>query len=250
MAEINGSSLLLYADGTVIACQKGCTISVEQDLPDSTNKESAGWARHINGLLGAKIELTALRSTTGLSAKELMDYIINRQEILFSAVGLGYPIVGKVNISSLSFTAPQEGVMEISGSFTVNEELYILTGDNANIITDWENVNYDTFTDAGGAITSAISSGGTEQGQTNTFDIADDEVYKVALFLTLNSGQAPYIALTNQYTGDISNRVTLTAGLNLVTLTATATKVGGVIRLVNTEASNYLTSVVYAWKQA
>ena len=42
MAKINGTSVLLYADGTIIALQRGLNISADVDLPDASNKESAG----------------------------------------------------------------------------------------------------------------------------------------------------------------------------------------------------------------
>jgi hypothetical protein len=72
MAKINGTSVLLYADGTVIALQKGLNISADVDLPDASNKESAGWAEHIQGMRNATLSFDALYSTTGKSAALLL----------------------------------------------------------------------------------------------------------------------------------------------------------------------------------
>ena len=250
MAVINGTDLLLYADGTLIAAQKNCTITVEQDLFDATNKESAGWARHGNGLLSAKIDFDALVSTTGKSYTELMAYVIARSSILLAITGLGYTMVGEVDLSSISISASQESAMGLSGSLKVKGELFVLNGTKADLITDWTNLDYDTFTDASGAITSAISSGSNKTAMSNVFNIVDTGIYKVALFLTLNSGQLPSIALLEPLAGNRSNTEALVEGLNIVTLTATANVAEGVLRILNTAASNYFTSKVYVWKQA
>jgi predicted secreted protein len=250
MAVINGTNLLLYADGLLIAAQKSCTITVDQDLFDATNKESGGWARHGNGLLSAKIDFDALVSTTGKSYTELMAYLIARSSILLAITGLGYTMVGEVDISSISISASQESAMGLSGSLKVKGELFVLRGTKAPLVTDWTNGDYATFTDTDGAITSAISSSGTKYAVSNTFAIADTGIYKVAVFLTLNSGQAPSLSLVEPAYGDRSNVVALVAGLNIITLTATADVTDGVLRIINTASTNYSTSKVYAWKQA
>jgi len=250
MAVINGTNLLLYADGTLIAAQKSCTITVEQDLFEATNKESAGWARHGNGLLSAKIDFDALVSTTGKSYTELMAYVIARSSILLAITGLGYTMVGEVDLSSISISASQESAMGLSGSLKVKGELFVLRGTKADLITDWTNVDYDTFTDASGSITSAISSGSNKTAMSNVFNIVDTGIYKVALFLTLNSGQLPSIALLDPFMGNRSNTEALVEGLNIVTLTATADVAEGVLRILNSDASNFFTSKVYVWKQA
>ena len=250
MAVINGTNLLLYADGTLIAAQKSCTITVEQDLFDATNKESAGWARHGNGLLSAKIDFDALVSTTGKSYTELMAYVIDRSSILLAITGLGYTMVGEVDLSSISISASQESAMGLSGSLKVKGELFVLNGTKADLITDWTNGDYATFTDAAGAITSAISASGSKYAISNEISIADDGVYKCAVFLTLISGEAPLIILTDSTVSNLSNAVTLVAGLNIVTLTATGTDAAGFLKITNTAATNYATSKVYLWKQA
>lgn len=250
MGVINGTDLSLYADGTLIAAQKSCTITVEQDLFDATNKESGGWARHGNGLLSAKIDFDALVSTTGKSYTELMAYVIARSSILLAITGLGYTMVGEVDMNSLSVSASQESAMGLAGGFKVNGELYILNGTKANLVTDWTNVDYGTFTDANGAITSAISSGSNKTAMSNVFDIANTGVYKVALFLTLTSGELPSIALLEPLAGNRSNLEALVEGLNIVTLTATADVTDGVLRILNTAATNFSTSKVYLWKQS
>ena len=116
MSKINGTNVLLYADGTLIAAQRDCTINFEQDLPDATSKDSSGWNEHINGLRSGSVDCDALYSTTGLSAAELIAYITGRSSILLVAEGLGVSVVGEVNLASSTIDTPVEGVASISGS--------------------------------------------------------------------------------------------------------------------------------------
>jgi hypothetical protein len=254
MAVINGTMLLIYSEGVVIAYQKGCSISVEQDLPDATNKGSGGWAEHINGMLNAKIDFNALFSGTALpvlSAKDLMDYILNRESLLISILGLGYPMVAQADMNSLSFEAPLEGTMSLSGSLKVNGPLYVLSGTSAQMITDPDagTTDYDTLTVSDVSITSAIkSTAGAKFCQSNTISVASAGVYKLAVFLTLNSGAAPTVGLWDNTSAYISNTQLLVAGLNLVTLTSTATDASASLRFSNTANCNWSTSPIYLFK--
>jgi hypothetical protein len=179
-----------------------------------------------------------------------MAYVIARSSILLAITGLGYTMVGEVDLSSISISASQESAMGLSGSLKVKGELFVLNGTKADLITDWTNMDYDTFTDASGAITSAVAASGSKYARSNALAIADDGVYKCAVFLTLISGEAPLIILTDSTVSNLSNAVTLVAGLNIVTLTATGTDAAGFLKITNTAATNYATSKVYLWKQA
>jgi hypothetical protein len=117
MAAVNGTLLLLYSEGVAVAMQRGLSISVDQDLPDATNKESAGWARHLLGMLSGGIDFDGLFSTGLLTenpavmgAKDLMDYIINRESMLIEMLGLTYPIVAEADMSTLKINAPMEAI--------------------------------------------------------------------------------------------------------------------------------------------
>jgi len=249
MAVINGTNLLLYADGTLIAAQKSCTITVEQDLFDATNKESAGWARHGNGLLSAKIDFDALLSTTGKSYTELMNYIINRKSLLLAITGLGYTMVGEVDINSLSVSASQEAAMGLSGGFKVKGQLFVLSGTSANLMTDPDAIgkDYDTFTISGIAVTSAINLADAAESRSNEFSVTSGDVVKVITFLTKTSGELPSVALIENGVGEKSNIVQLAEGINIVTLTATATATVSLL-INNTTAANFSLSDIYVFK--
>lgn len=101
---------------------------------------------------------------------------------------------------------------------------------------------YDTFTMVGTEITSAINLAGAAYTYGTYFDVIIGEEIKLVTYLTLTSGQLPYIRL--QYGGVAkSNQVQLSAGLNDITLTATGT--GTVfVRIYNSDASNFSASEV------
>lgn len=251
MSKINGTLLLLYADGVVIAAQRGCSISVEQDLPDASNKDSAGWGEHINGLRTGTVEFTSLMSTTGLSASELMDYIISRSSLLLAVVGgITHPLVAEVDLSSVKIDAPQEAVVELSGSLRITGPLYQMMGTAAGLITDPDanGTDYDTLTISGIAISSGINLAGTAYANSNTLNVTSGDVIKVAVFLTLNSGQAPSLGIWDNTSAYISNVAALVAGLNIVTLTLTGSDASSSLRISNSGAANWSLSSLYAFK--
>jgi hypothetical protein len=256
MAALNGTALLLYSEGVCIAMQKGISITVETDLPDATNKESAGWAQHIFGMRNSKIDFTALFSSPNvpdMSGKALMEYILSRESLLVSVLGLSFPIVAEADLNSLSIDAPLEGVMTLSGSLKVKGALYALTGANANLITNPEGTGetYDTFTHSDTAITSAIISAGPgAYAQSDSFSVTTGDVIKLAVFLTKNSGVMPIARIREigGATADISNTSQLVEGLNIATLTVTATKTASLLLNNGADAANWSTSPIYLFK--
>jgi len=91
---------------------------------------------------------------------------------------------------------------------------------------------------------------------TNTFSVTSGDIVKLAVFLTLNSGQAPTVKLIDPeawlfdpfLNSDYSNDETLAEGLNIVTLTATGTYAAVVLRILNTAAANWSMSNIYLFK--
>ena len=251
MAKINGTNVLLYADGTVIALQRGLNINAEQDLPDATTKQSAGWAEHINGQRNSTVTLDALYSTTGLSAKDLITYITGRESLLMAIVGgISYPVIGEVNVSSISLTGNKEEPAALSGNMKVNGKLYQLSGTSSSLVTDPDagGVDYDTFTISGIAVTSAINLAGAAKAYSNAFSVTSGDIIKLAVFLTLNSGQAPNMVLTEIDVAYLSNEESLVAGLNIVTLTVTGTNSNAVLKISNTAAADFALSSIYLFK--
>jgi predicted secreted protein len=251
MAAINGTALLLYSEGVAIAMQRGISVSVDQDLPDATNKESAGWAQHINGMLSAKIDFDALFSSPSspdMNANGLMNYLLSRESLYVAIMGLSFPIIGKADLSSLSFVAPQEGAMTLSGSLKIDGRLYCLTSATPSLLTDPDSggTDYETHTQSGTGFSSLINSAGSAYCKSNTFSVTDTYVYTVITFLTKNSGELPSVTLyeVGGGAGAISNTVAMTEGLNFIKLTATSTK-SGCLNITNTGASNLAMTDIY-----
>jgi len=251
MGKINGTLVLLYADGTVIALQRTLNITAEQDLPDTTNKESGGWAEHMDGLRNATVSFDALFSTTGKTAADLLAYITGRTSLLMAIVGgIDYPILAEVNVSSISLTGSQEQPAALTGNLKIDGNLYQLSGTSVNLVTDPDanGTDYNTFTLSGIIITSAINSADAAYANSNTISVTTGDVIKVLVFLTLNSGQVPTVGIWDNTSAYISNEESLVAGLNIITLTCTGTDASASVRLANTAAANWALSSLYAFK--
>ena len=113
-----------------------------------------------------------------------------------------------------------------------------------NLITAWTNFTYETFVSSGTAITSAINSAGAASAySTNPFSIIKGKTYTAIFFATLTSGEAPTLDFTGL--GLLSNQETITAGLNVITFTATSNSDVAYLVLNNAANSNFaLTEVL------
>jgi predicted secreted protein len=260
MSALNGTNVLIYANGQPIAMQKGLTLGIDIDLTDATSKDSAGWAEHLTGLINAKIDFTALFGTgllsdtpAVLSAKDLMDYIINQDTLLVSILGGTFPIVGQADMSSISFDAPMEGAMALTGSMKVNGKLYPLTGAMAQLLTvpDAGGSSYDHFTISGTSITQAVNDAGTADTMSNEFSVINGDILKFITYLTSNSGQLPNIVIQETGVTALSSFAALVVGLNIVSLTiinAVTANDSAALIIGNTAAADWLTTPIYLFK--
>jgi len=124
MAKINGTDLRVYKDGNLIGYEREFTFSLERDLPDASNKDSAGFAEHIQGQGSASLEFTAMvdfSATYGI--QESIAELIARTDIYVSWKDTDestYFYAGKASYASISQDAPNEDVSSWSGSITIN----------------------------------------------------------------------------------------------------------------------------------
>lgn len=129
MAKVNGTDMTIYSGSDVILYCKTCTINVEQDLPDSTNKGSSGWEDHLNGLRRWSIDFDGAFDATGsgLLASEIVAIIVARtadSTIKFgtsAAAATGF--TGSGTFKSLSITGAVEDTATFSGSIKGNGAL-------------------------------------------------------------------------------------------------------------------------------
>lgn len=247
--KINGTDLLVYNDGVAIAYQKECTINWEQDLPDATSKQSAGYEEHIKGTRRCSCDFSSLFSTDGLSDKDLIKQITDRETILFTVDGGGFLVIGNASLKNVSINAPMEDVAGISGTFIANSSAFVPDATNNLLTNPSINTDYDTFEVSGISITSAIALYSNEQSITNLFPVVSGEIVYVFTILTSNSGELPLCSLFDGSTNtDISTVTAMSNGFSLTALTSLGTTPNGCVRFSNTLEANWSTSDIYIFK--
>lgn len=249
MAKINGTNLLIYADGTLIASQRTCTVSWEQDLPEASTKDSTGWEEHINGVRRCTCDFDALISTTGLNSVELIDYILNRANLVLLIDGGGFPIVGEATVKNISLTGAKEEAAGLTGSFKFTGPAWMLTGTFVNLMTDPDGVStdYDTFTVSGIKVTSAINLAGAATAKSNVFAITNASTYKAVFFLTKTSGELPIVGLVETGVALRSDAVQTVEGVNICTMIANASS-NCSFYIENSAAANFALTNIYLFK--
>lgn len=126
-APENGTSMLLYVDGTAIASTTSHSLSLELGTRDATTKSSAGWEEVCAGMRSWGIDVDGVvdfADTYGYD--NLRALIANRTEVtlLFSNLTSGDPQwSGKGILTSVSTDAPMEDTMTLSASFKGTGEL-------------------------------------------------------------------------------------------------------------------------------
>jgi len=80
MPKINGTLIAVLSGADKILHSKNATLTVAQNLFDTTTKESAGWAEHGNGLRNWEITWDGLydEAGSGITQNEIIGYIIAR----------------------------------------------------------------------------------------------------------------------------------------------------------------------------
>ena len=134
MAQINGTLMTVYYNDTsLILSTTDCTLNVNQDLPDTTNKESGGWAEHINGLKDWSIDFSGMYETegTGETSPELMAIIVAGTAAVSMKFGTSAAAAsgwtGDGTLSNISFEAPTEGPATVSGTIVGTGALAAIT---------------------------------------------------------------------------------------------------------------------------
>lgn len=133
MAKINGTLYCAYSGSDKILYNTNTTLNLEQDLPEVTNKESAGWAEHINGLRKWSIDLSGLydESGSGITPDEIMAAIIGRSAdtvIYFKpTTGATKGWTGNGTFKNMKLDAPMEGGLNTACSIQGNGALALIT---------------------------------------------------------------------------------------------------------------------------
>ena len=245
MAKINGSSLILYVDGQAVAGQRGGSLSMEADLPETTDKFSEGWEEHdIDGKISGTIDFDALMTTTGLTADGLIDKIIDREDILalFYSENMTNLFLAKTKLKSHKVEVPGEQPLALSGSLQINGKPYFVSG-NIMPSTFYTN-NYTSFSwdneDRLGTVEASQTSGSAyARAGIGLQSITTGDVVLFVGFLSLTSGEAPSVQLLNAMNLGISNKEQLVEGANLIELTATNSDSAFQLEITNTTATEF-----------
>lgn len=132
MAKLNGTLYAVYSGSDKVLYNTNTSLNLEQDLPDVTNKESAGWAEHINGLRNWSIDFEGKYDETGsgITPNEIMAAIIGRTAdtvIQFRHTGsttAGW--TGNGTFQSIKLGADMEGGITYSGTIKGNGPLALI----------------------------------------------------------------------------------------------------------------------------
>ena len=123
---INGTLVLVNAQGSAIASTIDATLNIEMDAPDASTKGSAGWAENIAGQKSWSIDVDGLATfdySTG-NVEKLVEYLTGQTLVAVRFLpDAGVAYYGDARMTSVSIGAPNEDVASISGTFTGTGEL-------------------------------------------------------------------------------------------------------------------------------
>lgn len=126
----NGTQLVVLVGTEVIAHATSCSLTVSADLPDSTTKQSGGWAEEIGGLKSWSLTTDGLATVeptgTNFVVGDIFSALNARTAVTvkFTTANGSTPIVGDLIwsgsafVESLDITADMESPVTYSASFT------------------------------------------------------------------------------------------------------------------------------------
>ena len=124
MAVTKGLDILIYvgADSNkkVIGGQKGCTLSMEADSIDISNKNDFGWASTIGGAKSWSVSCDGQFITDDAGQKALMDAFIAGTEVQVEMKNTAESIyfAGKASITSIEVDAQFDDIATLSIELT------------------------------------------------------------------------------------------------------------------------------------
>jgi TP901-1 family phage major tail protein len=122
MAKINGTLYLVDIDGVTVGSTTNASITINQDLPETTTKGSGGWREVLAGLRSWEGSFEGLYDPTDTyDVKSLADEIVNRSSftVVFDSSTAGdVDFTGTAYLSNVEFSAEMESPVSFSASFT------------------------------------------------------------------------------------------------------------------------------------
>ena len=125
MAVTTGLDILVYVPGAssskvAIGGQKGCTLSMEADSIDVSNKNDFGWASTIGGAKSWTVSCDGQFITDDAGQKKLMECFVNGTEVDVEMKNTGETVyfAGKASITSIEVDAQFDDVATLSIELT------------------------------------------------------------------------------------------------------------------------------------
>ena len=116
----NGTNLILKIENTALGHTTSCSLTLNNDLPEATTKDSSGFQEVIAGVMSGEISFDGLVAYDDTAnAIELADYLLARTQLtcVFGTAETGDSAEGF--LSSVEMSAEMESPVSYSGSITL-----------------------------------------------------------------------------------------------------------------------------------
>jgi len=128
MAKINGTAFTIINGSDSLLHSTNCTLNLNQDLPDTTNKGSSGWAEHINGVRDWSIDFEGMYDIegSGMTINEIIALIVGRTAdaaVKFTPDAGSTGWTGNGTFQNVSVDSPAEQPATFSGTIVGNGAL-------------------------------------------------------------------------------------------------------------------------------
>jgi len=119
----NGTNLILTVEGATLGHTTSCSLSLSNDLPEATTKDSNGFQEVIAGVISGEISFDGLVDYSDTAnAIEMADYLLARTQItcVFGTAVTGDDVyTAEGFLSSVEQSAEMESPVSYSGSITL-----------------------------------------------------------------------------------------------------------------------------------
>ena len=119
----NGTNLILKVESNTVGHTTSCTLSLSNDLPEATTKDSSGFQEVIAGVMSGEISFEGLVAYDDTSnAIEMADFLLARTQLtcVFGTAVTGDDVyTAEGFLSSVEMSAEAESPVTYSGSITL-----------------------------------------------------------------------------------------------------------------------------------
>ena len=119
----NGTNLILKIEDTALGHTTSCSLSLNNDLPEATTKDSNGFQEVIAGVMSGELSFDGLVAYDDTAnGIELADYLLARTQLtcVFGTIESGDAIFTADGfLSSVEMSAEMESPVSYSGSITL-----------------------------------------------------------------------------------------------------------------------------------